>query len=148
MYIYTCVAHSGQASDIRVAKLLGFHLAAHRDWMDRHCRRVTPRQLLVRPRTRHAHSRRLIGIIRRYYLREGLHTRITAALHSRVLCFNPQLRRVYRPFFPPFVTSLVLLQSPPRDSVKAGKSPGSELSRRIIKGREMTNSAKEIIIYD
>lgn len=108
-----------------------------------------PRQLLIRPRTRHAHSRRLIGIIRRYYLEEGSHAWITAALLGRVLCFNPQLRRVYRPFFPPFVISLILLRSPLETLSKLGDHLvlNSELSRRIIKGRDMINSSKETIIY-
>lgn len=72
-----------------------------------------PRQLLVRPRTRHAHSRGLMGIIRRYYLWEGSHARIAVALLGcvcRILIHNYIV--VYRPFFHPFAASLVLRRNP------------------------------------
>lgn len=86
-----CAARGGRASDIRVAKLSGFHLAARPDWTDRHCQRVTlAASSSSALRTRHAHSRGLTGIIRRYYLREGSHARIAAALPGRVSCFNPR----------------------------------------------------------
>lgn len=115
-----CALRAGErASDIRVAKLLGFHLAARPDWTNRHCQRVgsSSSTSIPIPRTRHAHSRGLMGIIRRYYLREGSHARIPVALPGRVPYFNPQLRRVCQPSFHPFVPRST---KPPRDSVKTG----------------------------
>lgn len=84
VYIVCALRAGERASDIRVAKLLGFHLAARPDWTNRHCQRVGSSSSHSLPRTRHAHSRGLMGIIRRYYLREGSHARISQQRYPAV----------------------------------------------------------------
>lgn len=98
------------------------------------------------PRTRHVHSRGLMGIIRRYYLREGSHARIAEALPGRVPYFNPQPRRVCQPSFHPFVSRFT---KAPRDSVKTGDhlALDSALSEGHQRCRN-SNLAKVIIEID
>lgn len=152
-HTHACMWSGREASDTS-CELLGFHLAARPDWTNRHCHRVTrwhpsachsflsrppspsPSSLsssplpLFLPRTRHAHSRGLMGIIRRYYLRGGegfaRRPRWRNLVVARVLIHgydSPAGRRAMRgPVCLPAVSS-------PSDRTSPQRLPGESLER-------------------